>query len=77
MLSMLRAGQRWQVEQRRKLEFLNDRKFLTGSRIFEEWNNSGDGSSTSARVYETVAAGAVSKETLWGSDWKTWVDTSY
>jgi pectinesterase len=46
-------------------------------RIFEEWNNSGAGSSTSARVYETVATGPVSKSTLYGSDWKDWIDTSY
>ncbi|KAH8662402.1 pectin lyase fold/virulence factor [Xylariales sp. PMI_506] len=45
--------------------------------IFEEYNNNGAGSSTSARVLETVATTGVSKDTLWGSGWKDWVDTSY
>lgn len=38
--------------------------------IFKEYNNSGDGSRTSARVYETTANAAVSNGTLWGSGWK-------
>ncbi|CZR61715.1 probable pectinesterase precursor [Phialocephala subalpina] len=45
--------------------------------IFEEWDNSGAGSDTSAREYETKASGAVSKTTLWGSDWGSWIDESY
>lgn len=46
-------------------------------RIYTEWNNSGDGSDTSGRKYETVATGPISKETVWGTDWATWVDKSY
>ncbi|KAJ4409681.1 hypothetical protein N0V82_009438 [Gnomoniopsis sp. IMI 355080] len=34
--------------------------------IFEEYGNSGAGSSTSARIYETVATAAVTKDQLWG-----------
>jgi pectinesterase len=45
--------------------------------IFEEYNNSGDGSSTSAKLYETTATAAVTKDTLWGSGWKDWTDTTY
>ncbi|ESZ97434.1 carbohydrate esterase family 8 protein [Sclerotinia borealis F-4128] len=45
--------------------------------IFEEYANTGDGASTSARIYETVATGAVSKTTLWGGNWASWIDTSY
>ncbi|RAL62993.1 hypothetical protein DID88_004080 [Monilinia fructigena] len=45
--------------------------------IFEEYANTGAGSSTSARVYETVATGAVNKNTLWGNNWASWIDTSY
>ncbi|KAJ8070146.1 hypothetical protein OCU04_000538 [Sclerotinia nivalis] len=45
--------------------------------IFMEYANTGAGSSTSARVYETAATGTVSKTTLWGSNWASWIDTSY
>ncbi|KIM22427.1 carbohydrate esterase family 8 protein, partial [Serendipita vermifera MAFF 305830] len=46
--------------------------------IFQEYNNSGAGSDTSKRhEYFTAATSAVSKNTLWGSDWQSWVDTSY
>ena len=48
--------------------------------IFEEYSNSGAGSSTSARLYETKATAAVTKDTLWGSGWEgweDWTDTTY
>ncbi|KAF7959235.1 hypothetical protein EAE96_002750 [Botrytis aclada] len=45
--------------------------------IFMEYGNTGAGSSTSARVYETAATGTVSKTTLWGSNWASWIDSSY
>ncbi|THV54479.1 hypothetical protein BGAL_0026g00340 [Botrytis galanthina] len=45
--------------------------------IFMEYSNTGAGSSTSARVYETAATGTVSKTTLWGSNWASWIDSSY
>jgi len=45
--------------------------------IFEEWDNTGAGSDTSERIYETTATGPVSKDTLWGSGWKEWTDDSY
>ncbi|TGO13429.1 hypothetical protein BTUL_0070g00340 [Botrytis tulipae] len=45
--------------------------------IFMEYANTGAGSSTSARVYETAATGTVSKTTLWGSNWASWIDSSY
>ncbi|TEY77500.1 hypothetical protein BOTCAL_0054g00300 [Botryotinia calthae] len=45
--------------------------------IFMEYANTGAGSSTSARIYETAATGTVSKTTLWGSNWASWIDSSY
>lgn len=42
-----------------------------------EWENTGDGSDTSERLYLTDAEGPVTKEELFGSDWTSWVDTSY
>ncbi|KFZ14365.1 hypothetical protein V502_06107 [Pseudogymnoascus sp. VKM F-4520 (FW-2644)] len=45
--------------------------------IYTEYNNSGAGSDTSSRQFLTASSAAISKETVWGSDWKTWVDTSY
>ncbi|CAD6448272.1 70fdb3ac-9a96-4007-8a54-7e7c104cd397 [Sclerotinia trifoliorum] len=45
--------------------------------IFMEYANTGAGSSTSARAYETAAKGTVDKNTLWGNTWASWVDTSY
>ncbi|KAF7929219.1 uncharacterized protein EAE98_005138 [Botrytis deweyae] len=45
--------------------------------MFMEYANTGAGSSTSARVYETAATGTVSKTTLWGSNWASWIDSSY
>ncbi|KAH8668450.1 pectin lyase fold/virulence factor [Xylariales sp. PMI_506] len=44
--------------------------------IFEEYGNTGDGSSTSARVYETTATAAVTKSQLWPNGY-SWIDTSY
>ncbi|KAI1120378.1 pectin lyase fold/virulence factor [Nemania abortiva] len=44
--------------------------------IFEEYQNTGDGSSTSSRVYETVTSTAVTKSVLWPNGY-SWIDTSY
>ncbi|KAJ5972916.1 Pectinesterase catalytic [Penicillium vulpinum] len=41
--------------------------------VFSEFNNSGDGSDTSARLYETPISAAVTKETVLGSDYATWI----
>ncbi|KAI9727875.1 MAG: hypothetical protein M1834_007921 [Cirrosporium novae-zelandiae] len=46
-------------------------------RTFEEYENSGDGSDTSEREYETSTTSAVTKTTLFGSGYKGWIDTSY
>jgi pectinesterase len=45
--------------------------------FYYEFNNSGDGSDTSARLYETSISAAVTKTTVLGSGWKDWIDTSY
>ncbi|KAI9164140.1 carbohydrate esterase family 8 protein [Paramyrothecium foliicola] len=44
---------------------------------YREIANTGAGASTSKRKFLTSTTAAVSKNTLWGSDWKTWVDSSY
>ncbi|KAH8655848.1 pectin lyase fold/virulence factor [Xylariales sp. PMI_506] len=44
--------------------------------VFEEYENTGDGASTSARVYETTATAAVTKGQLWPNGY-SWIDTSY
>ncbi|ROV90134.1 hypothetical protein VPNG_09806 [Cytospora leucostoma] len=44
--------------------------------IFEEYENTGNGSSTSDRDYETTATAAVTKAQLW-PDGYSWIDTSY
>jgi hypothetical protein len=41
-----------------------------------EWGNYGAGSDTSARKYETVATGPVSKQDIFGDNWK-WYDASF
>lgn len=40
--------------------------------LYYEYNNSGDGSDTSDRLYETDADGATSIETVLGSDYASW-----
>uniref|UniRef100_A0A093VIU4 Pectinesterase n=1 Tax=Talaromyces marneffei PM1 TaxID=1077442 RepID=A0A093VIU4_TALMA len=45
--------------------------------IFEEYDNTGDGSSTSYRVEETRATAAVTKTQLWGDTWADWIDTTW
>lgn len=45
--------------------------------VLEEWNNSGAGSSTTARLYETVATAGVTKKQLWAGDYNSWIDVSY
>ncbi|KAF9891455.1 hypothetical protein FE257_003921 [Aspergillus nanangensis] len=44
--------------------------------IFMEYENTGAGSDTSARLYETAASAAVSKSQLWGGD-AGWYDRTY
>jgi pectinesterase len=44
--------------------------------IFEEYQNTGDGSSTAGRKFLTKANAAVSKGTLWNRN-TSWIDTSY
>ncbi|KAK6526644.1 hypothetical protein TWF694_005225 [Orbilia ellipsospora] len=45
--------------------------------LFYEYGNTGAGSSTSARQYESSISAAVSKATVLGSDWKSWTDNTY
>ncbi|CAG8962342.1 hypothetical protein HYFRA_00005398 [Hymenoscyphus fraxineus] len=45
--------------------------------LFYEYNNSGDGADTSKRQYESESNGTISKDTVFGSGWKDWIDTSY
>ena len=45
------------------------------SSIYEEFENTGDGSDTSERLYLTEATEAVTKEVLFGD--YSWIDTSY
>jgi pectinesterase len=45
--------------------------------LYYEYNNKGAGSSTSRREYESAISGAVSQNTVLGSDWNSWVDTKY
>ncbi|KAI9691612.1 MAG: hypothetical protein M1822_007683 [Bathelium mastoideum] len=44
--------------------------------LYYEYKNTGPGASTSSRKYETSASGPVSIETVLGSDYTSWVDTS-
>ncbi|KAI0142683.1 carbohydrate esterase family 8 protein [Xylariaceae sp. FL1272] len=44
--------------------------------IFEEYENTGDGSSTSSRVTETTAGAAVTKSQLWPLGY-SWINTTY
>lgn len=44
---------------------------------YYEWNNSGDGADTSERLYESQLAAAVEHATVLGSDYGSWVDSSY
>ena len=45
--------------------------------LYYEYNNSGDGSSTSSRKYETAISAGVTKTTVLGTDYGTWIDSSY
>ncbi|CEJ59569.1 Putative Pectinesterase [Penicillium brasilianum] len=45
--------------------------------LYYEYNNSGDGSSTSAREYESSISTGVTKKTVLGSDYGDWIDSSY
>lgn len=49
---------------------------LSATPIFEEFENSGAGSDTSARVNETVAAAAVTMQQLW-PDGVNWINSTY
>ncbi|GLI80828.1 hypothetical protein PoHVEF18_009187 [Penicillium ochrochloron] len=45
--------------------------------LYYEYNNSGDGSSTSSREYETAISAGVTKKTVLGSDYGDWIDSTY
>lgn len=45
--------------------------------LYYEWNNSGDGSGTGDRLYESKLEAAVTHATVLGSDYSSWVDSSY
>ncbi|KAF7167250.1 hypothetical protein CNMCM5623_000612 [Aspergillus felis] len=45
--------------------------------LYYEYNNTGAGSDTSKREYETSITAAVTKNTVLGSGWNTWIDTTY
>lgn len=45
--------------------------------LFYEWNNEGDGASTAEREYESSLEAAVSHATVLGSDYNSWIDSSY
>ena len=45
--------------------------------LYYEINNTGAGSSTSSRKYETKISAAVTKTIVLGSDYATWIDGSY
>ncbi|PYI14770.1 pectin lyase-like protein [Aspergillus japonicus CBS 114.51] len=45
--------------------------------LYYEYNNSGDGSSTSSRLYESSISAAVTKTTVLGSTWGDWIDRTY
>lgn len=45
--------------------------------LYYEYNNSGDGSNTSERVYESSISAGVTKTTVLGSNYGDWIDESY
>lgn len=45
---------------------------LKSGRLYYEYNNSGDGSDTSDREYETAATAAITIDTVLGSDYASW-----
>ncbi|KAF9245080.1 CAZyme family CE8 [Penicillium roqueforti] len=45
--------------------------------LYYEYNNSGAGSDTSAREYETPISAAVTKDTVLGSDYADWIESGY
>ncbi len=45
--------------------------------VYEEFNNTGDGSIVSGRKFETKATAAVTLNQLFGNTWTQWVDTQY
>ena len=45
--------------------------------LYYEYNNSGAGSDTSDREYETSISAAVDKTTVLGETWGDWIDRSY
>ncbi|CRG92005.1 putative pectinesterase A [Talaromyces islandicus] len=45
--------------------------------LYYEYNNSGAGSDTSHRLYESSITAAVAKTTVLGSSWGDWVDRTY
>lgn len=45
--------------------------------LYYEYNNSGAGSDTSGRLYESSISAAVVKTTVLGDNWGDWIDGSY
>ncbi|KAJ1558611.1 hypothetical protein HK096_009088 [Nowakowskiella sp. JEL0078] len=45
--------------------------------IYEEYQNTGAGSSTASRKYTTLATGFIQRSTVLGSSYASWVDSSY
>lgn len=45
--------------------------------LYYEYDNTGDGSSTSARKYESSISAGVTKTTVLGSGYGDWIDESY
>ena len=45
-------------------------------RIYQEYSNTGAGSSTSGRQMETAATASVTKSQVWPNGY-SWIDTSY
>ncbi|RHZ51688.1 hypothetical protein CDV55_102756 [Aspergillus turcosus] len=45
--------------------------------LYYEYNDKGAGSDTSQRQYESSISAAVTKDTVLGSGWNSWIDTTY
>ncbi|KAK8159588.1 pectinesterase family protein [Phyllosticta citrichinensis] len=76
-----RAYARVQVQNSELSDVVNEEGWTTmadnAEPVYTEYNNSGDGSDTSARKYGTEASSAVEIATVLGSDYADWVDATY